>query len=198
MKKINFSLIAAMFALFLMTTPAFAVTGIEVSVEVSTEVGNTNSSNDSFDEESTEVGNTVDAPVTNTSSSSGGSRRSGSRNSSNAGEVLGESTGNSCPMITTFMKEGKTNDVNQVVLLQSFLNTNLGISLPTTGFFGALTHKAVNDFQLKYKDDVLKPWVDLELLPSINIPTGYVYKTTSYTINKILCPDSVITEPVLN
>ncbi len=134
-----------------------------------------------------------------TSSRRNGSKKRVPTGNLSSGEVLGASTdADSCPMITSFMKEGQSNDMDQVKLLQSFLNTHLGISLPTTGFFGALTNKAVEDFQLKYKDDVLKPWVDLGLHTNVDVPTGYVYQTTTYKINTILCPDADISAPVLN
>jgi hypothetical protein len=120
------------------------------------------------------------------SSRGSGSRRGGS--SSSQGEVLGAFTG-SCPFITSYMRMGWANDVEQVKSLQEFLNTELGISLPVTGFYGELTQNAVNAFQLKYKDQVLQPWVDAGLHESSDIPTGFVYITTAHMINTIVCPD---------
>ena len=84
---------------------------------------------------------------------------------------------------------GQANDVEQVKALQEFLNKELGISLPVTGYFGELTTKAVIDFQLKYKDDVLKPWVEADLLDSEEEATGFVYITTAHMINSIACDD---------
>ncbi len=128
-------------------------------------------------------------------SSRGGQKKS---TGGTSGEVLGASTDDSCKVITTYIKIGQDNNVEDVKTLQSFLNTNLGINLPTTGFYGALTLQAVNEFQLKYSDDVLKPWVDLGLHSSEEIATGYVYKTTQFTINTMLCPELEIPAPVLN
>jgi peptidoglycan hydrolase-like protein with peptidoglycan-binding domain len=41
--------------------------------------------------------------------------------------------------------------------IQTFLNKNLSINLPITGFFGPLTKQAVIDFQEKYSADILRP-----------------------------------------
>ena len=173
--------------------------------EESTEVlGDQDSvSGDEFGEESTEVGGpdngNVNGDSDNESNNNNRSSRSGQRirNSSPQGEVLGAFTG-SCPFLTTYMRIGQSNDVAEVTKLQEFLNSELGIMLPATGFFGQLTHDAVNAFQLKYKDSVLLPWVEAGLMESKEVPTGYVYKTTLHTINKIVCPDMDVAKPVLN
>ena len=132
----------------------------------------------------------------NRSSSRGGQKKL--TPSTRSGEVLGASTDDSCKILTTYIKIGQNNNVDDVKFLQSFLNTELGINLPVTGFYGALTLKAVNDFQLKYSDDVLKPWIDLGLHSSEEIATGYVYKTTQHTINTMVCPELKIPMPTLN
>jgi peptidoglycan hydrolase-like protein with peptidoglycan-binding domain len=113
------------------------------------------------------------------------------------GEVLGAFTG-SCPYLTTYMRMGQTNDVEEVKKLQQFLSENLSIDLPVTGFFGEMTDKAVRNFQLKMKDNILLPWVEVGLHDSVENSTGYVYKTTQYAINKIVCPDMDFAKPVLN
>jgi hypothetical protein len=146
------------------------------------------------------------APTTNRSSrSSGGSvlnrtqvNTQTNELASSQGEVLGADTENdSCVILTTYMKEGLDNNLDEVKLLQTFLNVTIGANLPVTGFFGSLTKEAVNKFQLQYSDQILKPWVDLGLHSSISTPTGHVYKTTQYTINKMLCPEVEITAPIL-
>lgn len=121
----------------------------------------------------------------------GGRGRSGGSNRS-TGEVLGASTegevlGAACPLLTDFMREGMANDAGQVSLLQQFLNTEMGLALPVTGFFGGLTTAAVNAFQLKYQPEVLAPWAPFGYSPTQ--PTGYVFKTTLWKINDIACPD---------
>ncbi len=142
------------------------------------------------------VDNTDTTPADNGGSSR--NRSGSSKKSVSNGEVLGASTDTeSCSIINTYMREGQTNNVEQVTFLQSFLNTELGINLPTTGYFGTLTDVAVRTFQLKYREDILKPWSDIGLLPDENTSTGYVYKTTQYKINTILCPELELATPVL-
>ncbi len=85
------------------------------------------------------------------------------------------------------MRQHQANDQAEVVKLQNFLNQELSISIPVTGFFGPITESAVNQFQLKYSHDVLAPWIPYGL-PNEHTPTGYEYKTTRYKINKIYCP----------
>lgn len=132
-------------------------------------------------------------------SSSHGHSSSGSRprTSSVTGEVLGASTdAPTCSVLKTFMMQGQVNDVEEVKRLQALLNENLGTKLSITGFFGSETDSAVKLFQLKYKEEILAPWVELGTIPT-NFATGYVYKTTLYKINKLLCPDMEIPMPIL-
>ena len=171
---------------------------------------------DEFGEEETTVGTTDTTPetieetVVETTSSSrrgGGSRSGGSRNTPSPvvlptapqGEVLGATTDSgTCTMLTTYMKIGLANDPEEVKILQIFLNQHVGAMLPITGYFGPLTDAAVKKFQLQFKDQILQPWVELGMHPAQGAPTGYVYKTTQYTINKLLCPTAEIAMPVLN
>lgn len=144
------------------------------------------------------VGETATCTVTNddepasSNNNGGGGGGGGSNNSS--GSVLGASTdegqvlGNECTLLTDFMREGMANNPGQVTLLQAFLNGEMGSGLPTTGFFGLLTTAAVNSFQLRYWEEVLKPWADIGMGQE-HTPTGFVYKTTLWKINDIKCPD---------
>lgn len=133
-------------------------------------------------------------------SSGGGSIGGGSLGGggSMGGQVLGVSTDEVCadPLITSYLGLGRTNDLAQVVKLQIFLNTQLGLTLPVTGTFGSDTEDAVEQFQLKYADEVLAPWVPFGLTSSAT-PTGYVYKTTKRMINKIHCAALEIPMPQL-
>jgi hypothetical protein len=120
------------------------------------------------------------------------------------GQVLGVSTttqgqvlGASCsPILTSYLRRGKTNPSDQVATLQNFLNGELGITLPVTGFFGPLTEQAVKDFQTKYFADILGPWVPFGL-PNDHAATGYVYKTTLWMINHIACAEADQAKPTL-
>ena len=105
------------------------------------------------------------------------------------GSVLGASTttveantssgSSACtPLLTAFMRPGAHNDLSQVKILQTFLNTNLSLSIPLTGYFGPITTLAVKVFQLKYSDDILVP-------AGLNSPTGFVLKLTQSKINAL-------------
>ncbi|MEN9341956.1 MAG: hypothetical protein RIQ54_212 [Candidatus Parcubacteria bacterium] len=116
-------------------------------------------------------------------------------NTAPQGQVLGATT--KCGItFNGYMGLGKKNDSEQVKKLQEFLNKELGISLPVTGFFGQLTVAAVKKFQLKYASEILAPWVP-HGLPNDKTATGYVYKTTQRWINKLLCAEVDIPLPKL-
>ena len=114
------------------------------------------------------------------------------------GQVLGASTDTpaSCSVyLGGYLKKGSTDTV-AIKKLQTFLNQNLGLSIPVTGVFGPLTQDAVNKFQTKYSDDILKPWFTKGLSKDMN-PSGYVYKTTLRMINLLQCSSLNIPVPQL-
>ncbi len=115
---------------------------------------------------------------------SGSSQSTAAGETTSQGEVLGATTCEA--LITDYLRMGKENDAEQVKKLQEFLNTHLGLTLPTSGFFGQLTHEAVKQFQLKYKDEVLTPWVS-HGFPNDGEASGFVYKTTLRKINNLFC-----------
>ena len=86
------------------------------------------------------------------------------------------------PLLSAYMRMGWNNDSEEVKKLQNFLN-EYDFMVPVTGYFGPLTDAAVRAFQAKYLSDVLTPW-------SISESTGFVYKTTRYKINNLVCPGS--------
>lgn len=112
--------------------------------------------------------------------------------SSGEGLVLGAQTGGSClPILSTFLRRGTTNNADEVKKLQQFLNSDVGTTLPTTGFFGPLTQTAVKMFQKKYAAEVLAPL-------GISTPTGAVYTMTQGKINQLACggvPVAALFEP---
>ncbi len=118
-----------------------------------------------------------------------GRRRGGSvLGATTDSEVLGAST-DSCSMyINDYMQKGHSNSL-EVEKLQNFLNQQ-GFVVPVTGVFGDATEEAVKQFQLKYKEEVLMPWVNLGL--SDGSPTGIVYKTTRWKINNMMCEGSEV------
>lgn len=83
-------------------------------------------------------------------------------------------------LLTTYMRMGKKNDPTQVMRLQQFLKDH-GYNVSVTGYFGPITRAAVMKFQQDHANDILAPW-------GIKDPTGYVYKTTLFEINKVACP----------
>jgi len=108
-----------------------------------------------------------------------------------APQVLGVSTSDACPLIGDHMQMGWNNDPLEVTKLQMFLNsfkdTFGGVENPVTGFFGPVTKSNVKAFQEHYSDEVLFPWFDQGIVPHHN-PTGFVYKTSKWKINSIVCP----------
>ncbi len=127
-----------------------------------------------------------------------GTTGSGHGKKKSSGEVLGAST--CSPLLTDYLKFGWKNNEDQVKKLQQFLNDHLGLTLPISGFFGPATFNAVKQFQTKYGNDVLIPWVGLPAsgISGQNTPTGYVYQTTRWKINNIWCPGSESFPTVLN
>lgn len=96
------------------------------------------------------------------------------------GEVLGASCG---LYLNEFMHiDSPNNDSWEVMKLQMFLNSFIGSNLPINGIFGEATETAVRRFQTAHNANALSPW-------SLIQPTGYVYKTTKWTINNLMCPD---------
>ena len=209
MKK-NLAIMGLLFSIFIAQS-VFALTVSEefgqddttLESATTTPVGTPSFGQDDTTLESATTTPVIETPEeTNTVSNrrNGGSRRTTSTPAGNlaGGEVLGASTdAGSCKLLTTYMKIGQENNVEEVKALQTFLNTKMNAGLPVTGFFGPLTFQAVKNFQTQYKEEILKPWVEAGLMTDMTA-TGYVYKTTLYAINKMLCPEATLEMPVLN
>ncbi len=109
--------------------------------------------------------------------------------------VLGESTTNFCPFLIDYMQMGVENDSLEVTKLQIFLNVFKGMfggtENPVTGTFGATTDSNVKAFQEHFRTEILDPWYNLGIVPH-NRPTGFVYKTTLWKINSIVCPEYAV------
>ncbi len=137
------------------------------------------------DGDSTPEEETTPTPEEQTSRSSSGGRIARPA----AGEVLGATTENACGIyLYDYMRQDLDNNPYEVLKLQLFLN-NQGHYVPITGVFGSQTDQAVRDFQSKLNEQILVPWSLYNLSDGVT-PTGYVYKTTKYTINNIVCPGS--------
>ena len=94
-------------------------------------------------------------------------------------------------ILDTYMRKNMVNNPIKVMILQTFLNFDLGLSLDINGIFDQSTDEAVREFQLKYSEEVLKPW-------GITSPTGYLYKTTLRWINMLSCQTLNLPMPELN
>ncbi len=115
------------------------------------------------------------------------------RNNTNSGsaapKVLGASASKQCNMyLQDYLKMdlAEDNDFFQVLRLQYFLiKQGFGVSL--TGEFDTKTDHAVHAFQTQYAEEVLKPWSDAGIIPAPSLSTGYVYQTTRWKINNLMC-----------
>ena len=96
----------------------------------------------------------------------------------------------------TYMKKGQKNDKAEVIKLQGFLNTQLNLHLPLTGYFGPATENAVSKFQLANSAQILTPWVTAGKMVKEHA-TGYFFKTTRYFANKMICPSLTTPTPTL-
>ena len=124
---------------------------------------------------------------------------SGGGGGGSSGSVLGAATdepsGEACvPLLTTYMRMGMNNDAQEVMDLKGFLNTEMGLSLPVDSNFDEATDKAVRAFQMKYKSEVLDPWIPFGFTGA---STGFVFKTTQWKVNSIHCAPTVYPFPSL-
>ena len=122
------------------------------------------------------------------------------------GEVLGAATtadeealpAGCTAYLSDYLKLGRNNNVEQVKLLQTFLNEEMSAGLPVTGFFGNMTFNWVKKFQVKHSDMILKPWSEAGFKGNeLSVGTGYVFKTTKRAINLLKCNSLVIPMPEL-
>lgn len=147
----------------------------------------------------------VNSLDTDESTVTGSNGTSGSgTNSTSTGEVLGETTFEPAlppqcsEHISTFLRMGKKNDVEEVKKLQQLLNETLGTEIPVNGYFGSMTRNAVKKFQKQYHAEILQPWIDAGFSVSeLKEGTGYVYKTTKRWINMMKCTGLVLPIPEL-
>jgi len=148
-----------------------------------------------------EEGGTNDDDASPARRNRGGSSSSGTQTdrfsfaTAPAGEVLGASTVSVCPFLIDYMQMGVENDSLEVMKLQIFLNIFKdmfgGTESPVTGTFGSVTDKNVKLFQQRFQTEILDPWFNKGIVPH-NRPTGFVYKTTLWKINSIVCPDTAV------
>ncbi len=81
-----------------------------------------------------------------------------------------------CPHFVTYHKRGERSDA--IKSIQDFLQKQNFDPGPADGFFSQKTFDAVKAFQLKYFDEVLKPW-------NLPAPTGRWYESTRFKANEL-------------
>ncbi len=87
----------------------------------------------------------------------------------------------SCYYLFDYLRKDFNNNPVEVIKLQVFLRDLEGHSgLQITGVYDDQTIAALNEFQNKYKDDILTPW-------GHTAPTSYVYILTKKKVNEIYC-----------
>ncbi len=119
------------------------------------------------------------------SSGCGGCGGGGGGGTPPAPQVLGVTTTNFCPFLSSYMGVGRANDMMEVIRLQAFLKVFEKADYVTVnGVYDQATVQAVSAFQLKYKDEILTPW-------GISAPTGYAYIRTIGKINQIICGSAI-------
>jgi hypothetical protein len=99
------------------------------------------------------------------------------------GEVLGASISICTPYLTTYPRQYRDNNLEEVIKLQNFLKQYVTKNIEVNGTFDDNTRIAVESFQQQYKDDILSPW-------NMTKSSGYVYYTTQKKINEIMCGDT--------
>jgi len=85
--------------------------------------------------------------------------------------------GISCPYFTQYLKLGITSP--EVSKVKTFLNEQGFYIGEISDYFDQSLFEAIKQFQVKYTEEILKPW-------GINKPTGYWYKTTRKQANKLM------------
>lgn len=84
------------------------------------------------------------------------------------------------PIITSTLKIAGKNDASQVRRVQNFLNAFEKANIAVTGVYDTATIEAVEDFQVKYRSEVLAPW-------GATLPSGEIYITTRNKMNDMYC-----------
>lgn len=116
----------------------------------------------------------------------GGNRRSSRDQDLIPSRITGRTVQTACPYINDYLNQEWRNDSAEVIKLQYFLNYIEGFKeVGLTGVFDKTTLNAVSKFQLRYFNDILKPWGYTN--SDTDIPTGFVYILTKKKINEIYC-----------
>jgi len=133
------------------------------------------------------ISGSVETPSTPSSNGGGGGGGGGGGSYTPPATTTATTTPWQCgPLLNQYLHIGRANNPIQMMLLKIFLNWELGIHLDATDtLFDLETFSAVEEFQAKYRTEVLLPWVPFG---HNDKPSGWVYKTTQWKINSIFCP----------
>ncbi len=128
--------------------------------------------------------------IISSSNNNGGEVQGASTTNDDEGEVLGDSISvrdalkNLCTPLfingNEYMYPGTVAPIRAAFKLQLFLRLHEMMDVSITGRYDAQTVAAVNQFQTKYRSDILAPW-------NLSAPTGYVYVATANKINDMVC-----------
>lgn len=120
----------------------------------------------------------------------GSSRSSGVISLQSNGDVLGVTDGEvlgACVPFSMYHKKGDKG--GEVEKIQQFLNDHINAGLEIDGIYGSFTVKAVHDFQQKYFEQIISPWIP----PFLPRTTGRWYKTTRMMANELItCPEEAV------
>ena len=100
----------------------------------------------------------------------------------NNGQIPNVSMMESCYYLKSYLRKDFNNDELEVKKLQTFLREHEGFDLIVNGVYDDSTIRAVDSFQIKYKDEILTPWGY-----DGTFGTGYTYILTKKKINEIYC-----------
>ncbi len=131
--------------------------------------------------------NNEDTPPVETKKDPSPARKRRAPVSLSRGSVLGASTDGFCPFLQDYLHINFKNNPGEVNKAKAFFNTYAGTSLVLDGVFDQALFDAVVKFQNDNKQEVLDSWVQhFSFLD--DAPTGYIYQTTKWKINSIMCP----------
>ena len=181
-----------------LTLVATVKSGTEGKTFTNTAIGSSDLSDPSVADNTSNVNVTVNTPVAVCTSNCGGGGGGGGNPPGN-GPIVGSlggggpvlsgggpivtatTTPNACYYLFDYLRKDLNNNPIEVKKLQVFLRDLEGFTdLKITGVYDDATIVALDEFQNRYKGDILTPW-------GHNAPTGYTYILTKKKVNEIYC-----------
>lgn len=90
----------------------------------------------------------------------------------------------SCRYLSSYLKFGEANNVEDVYKLQAYLHLVEGIDVSFNGIFDRATYEGVKVMQERHRAEILTPW-------NISEPTGNVYITTKHFLDEWSCGETL-------